>query len=234
MGMTPWRRAAIRVTLPLRRRWLSRRVGRLVCEQVEGLRVVVLPEVFNPAVFGSSDILVRALRASTGSLGAGCAPGRLLDMGTGTGLTALAGAALGYHVVAVDANPEAVRCARMNALLHHAEARVDVRCGDLFAPVAGERFDVVTFNPPFFDGEPRSLRDRAWRSRDVPERFGADLPGALAPAGRALVVTSSHGGAERTTRAIEAAGLRVAPLTVTDLGYETVTVIEARHPEAVS
>jgi hypothetical protein len=47
-------------------------------------------------------------------------------------------------------------------------------------------------------------------------------------------VTSSHGGAERTTRAIEAAGLRVAPLTVTDLGYETVTVIEARHPEVVS
>jgi release factor glutamine methyltransferase len=227
-----WGRLAARLALPVRRRVLARRVGRLVCEEVEGVPLVVLPDVFNPAVFGSSDVLVRALRGFAAAGGA--RRGRLLDMGTGSGVCAVAAARLGYDVVAVDVNPEAIRCARVNAVLNGVEHRVTVRDGDLFAPVAGERFDVVLFNPPFFAGPPRSLRDRAWRSEDVPERFGAGLPAALADDGRALVVTSSHGGAGRTTAALTRAGLAVTPHVVTDLGYEIVTIVEAARVGPVS
>ena len=49
---------------------------------------------------------------------------------------------------------------RMNQLEH----RIDVRHGDLFEPVAGERFDLVLFNPPFLLGAPQDERDAAWRS----------------------------------------------------------------------
>ncbi len=59
------------------------------------------------------------------------------------------------RVVAVDINPAAVRCAQINALLNQLEQRIEVRRGDLFAPVAGERFDLVLFNPPFLRGAPR-------------------------------------------------------------------------------
>jgi len=196
-----------------------------VCEEVEGLPLVVLPTVFNAAVFGSSDVLVRALRAHARATGT--ARGRLLDMGTGTGIGAVAAAHLGYDVVAVDVNPDAVRCARINALQHRVEDRVQAVEGDLFEPVAGQRFDVVLFNPPFFDGVPISSLDRAWRSVDVPERFGAGLPSALVPGGVALVLVSSHGGRERTEAALLQSGLHVEPFVTEDLGYEVVTVLAA-------
>lgn len=210
--------------LPARRAVLRRRVGRLVTETVEGIDVVVLPDVFNPRVFGSSDCLVRAIRQATPPLAAA----RVLELGTGTGVNAIAAAMLGCGVVATDINPAAVRCARMNVTMHALEGHVDVRHGDLFAPVQGETFDLVLFNPPFFDGSPSSERDRAWRSTDVLERFGAGLGAALSPGGRALVVVSSHGGQQRTIDALERGGFGVTPVHVTDHGYEVVTIIEAR------
>src|ERR1700679_1266978 len=98
------------------------------------------------------------------------------------------------RVVAVDINPAAVRCAEINALLNHLEHKIDVRHGDLFAAVPGERFDLILFNPPFVRGTPRDDRDRAWRSTDVAERFAAGLEAQLNPGGFALVLLSTFGG----------------------------------------
>jgi release factor glutamine methyltransferase len=100
------------------------------------------------------------------------------------------------RVVAVDINAAAVRCAGLNALLNHLEHRIEVRHGDLFAPVKGERFDLIVFNPPFLRGVPRNDRERAWRSPDVAERFAAELSGHLKPLGSALVVLSTFGAAQ--------------------------------------
>jgi release factor glutamine methyltransferase len=94
-------------------------------------------------------------------------------------------------VVAVDISPEAVRCARINVLLNRVEDRVEVRCGDLFEPVCGERFDLVLFNPPFYAGTPRELWEFAWRAQSVLDRFARDLPSVLTPSGHALVVVST-------------------------------------------
>lgn len=67
----------------------------------------------------------------------------LLDLGTGTGLLAIAGARLGARVVAVDADPIAVRAAVANA--QDNEVDVDVRTGSLEA--AGEgTFEVIVAN----------------------------------------------------------------------------------------
>lgn len=69
---------------------------------------------------------------------------RVLDVGTGSGVLALAAALLGAaEVVAVDVDPVAVATARANARLNGLS--VDVRHGSL--PAAGNRpFDVVTAN----------------------------------------------------------------------------------------
>jgi release factor glutamine methyltransferase len=93
----------------------------------------------------------------------------------------------------VDINPAAVRCALINSLLNGVDHKVDVRLGDLFAPVQGERFDLVLFNPPFLRGTPRDPRDSAWRSNDVAERFAAGLAAHLKPRGSALVLLSTFG-----------------------------------------
>jgi HemK-related putative methylase len=158
---------------------------RTVVESVDGLQLVVLPDVFNPRLLRSGAFLVSQLRRPD-LLPPG---GRVLDLGSGSGAGGLAAARRGCRVVAVDINPSAIRCTRINALLN--DLQVEVRQGDLFAPVADERFDVLLFNPPYYRGLPRDDLDRAWRSLDVPERFAAGLASHLTPTGHALVVLSS-------------------------------------------
>ncbi len=79
---------------------------------------------------------------------------RVLDMGTGCGVGAISVALWADRVVAVDIDPTAVRCARMNVLLHKLEERIAVEEGDLFSSLKGQSFDVVLFNPPYFKGVP--------------------------------------------------------------------------------
>ncbi|HEY0553050.1 MAG TPA: methyltransferase [Thermoanaerobaculia bacterium] len=200
---------------------LRRRLGRVTMEEIDGVPLVVLPEVFNPAVFRTGTLLARAVAAWTPPVPEGEI--RVLDLGTGSGVGALFAARRGFRVVAVDVNPEAVRCARINALLHHLEARIEARQGDLFTPVAGECFDLVLFNPPFFFGEPANHLDRAWRGTDVLERFAAGLSAALTPAGQALLVLSTDGDGVTLLAALGRGGLEIETVRRRDFGNEVIT-----------
>lgn len=164
------------------------RHNQLVLEEVAGKPILVLPQVFNPKLFRTGEFLAQSLNSDLIPSGSA-----VLDMGTGSGVGAVFAAQWAVRVVAVDVNPAAVRCARINSLLNEVEARIEVRQGDLFEPVQGETFDVVLFNPPFFRGVPRSDLERAFWSNDVMERFAAGLKDHLTPAGHALVVLSSDG-----------------------------------------
>ena len=73
--------------------------------------------------------------------------GRALDLGTGCGVQALHLAGHAGHVVATDVNDRALWMTRLNAELNGAD--VEVRDGSFFEPVAGERFNLITTNPPF-------------------------------------------------------------------------------------
>ena len=78
-----------------------------------------------------------------------------LDLGTGTGIVALALGRAGARVTAVDIDPAACRNAQMNALLH--QLPILVRQGNLFDAVAGQRFDGVVANLPFWPDPTASL-----------------------------------------------------------------------------
>jgi SAM-dependent methyltransferase len=71
-----------------------------------------------------------------------------LDVGTGSGIHALAAAEHAKRVVAVDINPRALRFAEFNAALNGID-NVEFREGSVFDPVEGERFDLIVSNPPY-------------------------------------------------------------------------------------
>src|SRR5581483_11690365 len=175
-GQPPWGRrvavAAVRAWLTLRYQVFSRRYDRLALESIGGVPLLVLPQVFNPVLLRTGAFLARALTRLPLQEPARMA---VLDMGTGSGVGAVFAARRGARVVAVDINAEAVRCARINALLNHLDERIEVRHGDLFEPVRGQRFDLVLFNPPFYRGAPSDNLDHAWRGQDVFERFAGGL-----------------------------------------------------------
>lgn len=74
---------------------------------------------------------------------------RIVDLGTGSGIVAISLAleCPQAEVVAVDLSPAALAVARNNA--GRLGARVDFREGSWFAPLAGERFDLIVSNPPY-------------------------------------------------------------------------------------
>ena len=142
-------------------------------------------------------------------------PGKhLLDLCTGTGALAVYAAEAGAErVVAVDLAPNAVRNASLNALLNG--ARVDVRRGDLFQPVEGERFDVIVSNPPYIPAETDELPRRGRRlaldagrnGRLLIDRICEGAAAHLNPGGALLIVHSSICGVSATCEAMQAGGM---------------------------
>jgi HemK-related putative methylase len=172
------------------RLFVHKRHAGAVLERVCGMRLLVLPGVLNPLWMRTGAFFASQL---TSQMLAGALD--VLDMGSGSGVCSVAAAKFAQHVVAVDINPEAVRCTRINALLNRAEDRIEVLHGDLFEPLGERRFDTVLFNPPFLQRAPRDAADRAWASTDVAERFAAGLGRHLKPGGKAFLLLSSFGGA---------------------------------------
>jgi release factor glutamine methyltransferase len=216
-----WSRALYRWIWRLRRLLMSRDDDLLRVRGVCGIRIVVLPGVFDGVRLRTGAFLAETLNPDTCPSGA-----RALDLGTGSGIGAIVAARYAAQVIATDINPEAVRCARLNALAHHLEERIETRVGDLFEPVRGERFDAILFNPPYFRGRPRDLADGAWRSPDVFDRFLRELPAHLTPGGHALVVLSSDG--DIAAALWSATHLSVRVVRARDLLNETLTVYEIR------
>lgn len=72
-----------------------------------------------------------------------------LDLGTGSGVLALAAAAHSKCVVATDLNLRALSFTQFNARLNGIE-NISCVAGDRFSPVQGRTFDLIVSNPPFF------------------------------------------------------------------------------------
>ncbi len=113
-----------------------------------------------------------------------------LDLCTGSGIQALLAAAHAERVVAVDVSPRAADCVRFNARALGI-GNLEVAVGDLFAPVDGEQFDLITANPPFVPSPVDAVRfrDGGRSGEDIQKRIVAGLPRHLAPGGIAHIVT---------------------------------------------
>jgi hypothetical protein len=116
--------------------------------------------------------------------------GATLDLCTGSGIHALLAASHSQRVLAVDINPRAAQCTRFNAQASGV-TNIEVAVGDLFEPVRGERFDLITANPPFVPSpvDEVRFRDGGRSGEDVQCRIIAGLPHHLTPGGIAQIVT---------------------------------------------
>ncbi|HEU4370532.1 MAG TPA: HemK2/MTQ2 family protein methyltransferase [Methylomirabilota bacterium] len=138
---------------------------------------------------------------------------RVLEVGAGLGLAAVLAARAGARVVATDVVPAAVETIRANAVLN--AVTIDARLGDCYAPVAGERFDLVCSNPPQMPTPPGRERRDATAAADnggidgweVLDRLIAGAPAHLAPGGRFVTTIFAFLGRKAAFAKLEAAGL---------------------------
>jgi release factor glutamine methyltransferase len=172
------------------------------------VRIITPPGVFRPL----SD--TRLLAACARRL----APGAdVLELCAGSGHVAIDLALQGARrVTAVDLSRRAVLTCRLNARLNGVP--LHVRRGDLFAPVRGERFDLVVANAPYVPGTGPQARGagRGWEGgpdgRTIVDRLCAHAPDHLRPGGAVLVVHSSVCGEAATLEALAAGGLEARVL----------------------
>ncbi|MEV4944948.1 HemK2/MTQ2 family protein methyltransferase [Streptomyces sp. NPDC053755] len=164
------------------------------------------PGVYAPQ--GDTELLLEGLA------GEELRPGtRSLDLCTGTGILAIAAARRGTAATAVDVSRKALATAWLNARM--LDCRIRLLRGDLGEPVAGERFDLVTVNPPYVPAEdpepPTRGLDRAWDAgpdgRLLLDRICRQAPVLLSPTGVLLLVQSSLSGVTATLDALRRAGL---------------------------
>lgn len=179
-------------------RWLLRKTTLYVFEYVHtrpgtrevmilGRPFVVYPGVYNPYYsrllwFPSSEHLARHLTPAPDD--------KVLDMGTGIGVQAVFAALQARRVVATDINPVAVRCAAHNVELNGVANVVEVCHGNLFAPVKGERFDLIVWLPSSFFADPVETYQYSWMcgaQGEELDRFCCELDTHLCPGGRLQV-----------------------------------------------
>ncbi len=127
------------------------------------------------------------------------AEGNVLDLCSGVGPQALICARTARHVTAVEIEPLAAKLFWINAAMNGLTDKVEFLTGDLLAPVAGRKFDVISCNPPFMPvpaGVPYPVfAGGGSDGLDIVRRLMAGLPEVLAPDGRCEVVGAVLGDA---------------------------------------
>lgn len=115
-----------------------------------------------------------------------------LDLCTGSGCLAIltAQAFLNARVDAVDLSPDALDVARINLRESGLEDRIELLHGDLFAPLAGRRYDVIITNPPYVDEEVMAGLPDEYRHEPVMALAGG--PDGLDIVRRILAVAGDH------------------------------------------
>ncbi|HYL21142.1 MAG TPA: peptide chain release factor N(5)-glutamine methyltransferase [Gemmatimonadales bacterium] len=123
-----------------------------------------------PETEGLVDLVLRMLGA-TGN-GQRATAGTVADIGAGCGCIALSLAVEGAfdRVIAVERAPAAATLARENLARVQPPVPVEIREGDLLAPLAGERVRAIVSNPPYLtDAEYLDLDPavRLWEPREA-------------------------------------------------------------------
>lgn len=118
--------------------------------------------------------------------------GRVLDLGTGSGIQALHASTHALAVVATDISRRALSFARFNQAINRVDPAWDLRLGSLLEPVDGESFDLIVSNPPFVitpRGAPSfEYRDGGAAGDGIVSTLVSTVGAALAPGGVAQLL----------------------------------------------
>jgi release factor glutamine methyltransferase len=129
----------------------------------KGILLEIPPQVFHPAFFFSTKLLLRYIGQEYLNQKS------FLELGAGSGLLSIYAAKRGADVVATDINPIAVQCVLANA----EENGVAIRAleSDLFDRIPLQQFDCILINPPYYKRTPSSLSEYAWYCGENGEYF---------------------------------------------------------------
>ena len=179
---------------------------------VQGTPFYVDERVIVPRSF-IGELLTTAFAENNGLTGEPAAVSRVLDLCAGGGSLAILAARVfpNATIDAAELSADAIAVARRNVDEHGLSDRITLRQGDLFAPLKGERYDLILTNPPYVDAEalaafppeyaaePRLAHAGGADGLDIVRRILSEAPDHLTPDGR--LVCEIGRGQDRLVRA---------------------------------
>lgn len=157
-------------------------------KDIAGMTITVLPHVYAGGI--DSELLCSVLQVSKND--------EVLDLCTGTGIVALKAAQMGAkRVIGVDLNPDAIANANINKDKLHLQ-NIEFAEGSLFDPVEGQKFDVITINPPYTDMKTTNKTEIAFWDEDnkVTRKFFKKFRNYLKPSGTVYFAWADFGSLE--------------------------------------
>ena len=181
-----------------------------------GVELRIPKDVFLPSGGGSFHQLVRDEVKPTD---------RVLDMGTGSGISAILAAKTASDVVAVDVNPKAVEAAAANAALNGVADRISFHPSDVFDAVEG-RFDLIIIDPPFRWFKARDLLELGTADENYRAltRFMMEARDHLRPGGRIVLHFGTSGDIDYLYHLIDLAGFAKETLATEQLTRDDLAV----------
>lgn len=147
-------------------------------------------DVVFPAIYAGTLRFLRLLPESPG--------GEALDLCGGSGIGALRMARTARVSVTADLTERSAFFAEFNGHLNG--VKLESLCGDLYAPVAGRQFDLITAHPPFVPatGPNMVYRDGGETGEEVTRRTIEGLPAHLRIGGTCVILCVARDTKEQT------------------------------------
>lgn len=191
-----------------------------------GLIFYIFPDVYQPS--DDTFLLARNLNILPNK--------KVLEVGCGCGLLGILAASQGNQVTAVDINPFAVECSRLNAKINRVHEKFHVKLSNLFEELNGEKFDIIVFNPPYLPQEKEEKTEgwleKAWQGglsgTEVIERFVNEVHNHVLEGGEIIMVISSISNPENTISGLGSQGFDVTVVAREKLDFEELYILKAR------
>ncbi len=193
--------------------------------EYKGIVIYTHPEVYEPAE--DTFLLAENLDIQRKD--------EVLEIGIGTGLITIYTAQRTRKVVATDINEHAIKCALKNTITNRTY-NIELRKGNLFEPVEGEKFDLILFNTPYLptsedeklNEELNAAFDGGIEGRDTIDAFIEQVKDYLNEGGRVQLVQSSLSDNEKTLTKLEELGFEAEITANEKCFFEEIVVITAR------
>ncbi len=195
--------------------------------EYNGLIIHTHPEVYEPAE--DSFLLAKNLDIK--------GTDNVLEIGTGTGFIAMVASKKTGKVIATDISDYAIKCAVKNAVTNKAY-NIELRKGDLFEPVCGEKFDLILFNTPYLptsedeklNDELNAAFDGGLKGREIIDQFLNDVNDHLNEKGRVQLVQSSLANNKETVSKMRELGFEAEITAREKCFFEEIVVITGKLP----
>ncbi|MFH0929268.1 MAG: HemK2/MTQ2 family protein methyltransferase [Candidatus Aenigmatarchaeota archaeon] len=144
------------------------------------------------------------------------ARGNVLDMGTGSGIQAIAALSKARSVIAVDINPQSIN--------NFKNSKITFIRSDLFSSLEKKKFDTIVFNAPYLpeEGAKDPALDGGKKGHEIIERFLTQAKEFLAEDGFILLLFSSLTNRKKVDELIKKNGFSAEELERIHISFEDI------------